>query len=91
MQRAPHRVKQGVIDASVATGLVLIGVKDCLEAVSVHAPALVARCHVGQPVGRLKGVAAPDVRVAGGVQIDALMRRAAHADLLDAGRLRLVL
>lgn len=89
VERSLHRVEQGVVNAPVACGLVLIGVKNRLEAVPVHAPALMAGRHVRQPVGRLEGVAAPDVRVSGGVQFDALMRRAAHTELLDTGRLQL--
>ncbi len=60
---------------------VLVGVQDHLEAVAVHAAALVARRDVGQPVRRLEDVAAPDVRVVAGVQVHALVLRALDADV----------
>ena len=53
---------------------VLVGVQDHLEAVAVHAPALWPGCHVRQPVGRLEAEAAPEVRVVGAVEVDALVR-----------------
>ena len=84
MERRPHLVEVVVVDAEVACAKILVGMNDDLEAVPMHAPALVAHGYVRQPVRGLEDVAAPDVGVSGQVEVCPLMRGALDADLLDA-------
>ena len=83
----PDRVEMVVVDAQVARAEVLVGMHDHLEAMPVHAPALVSRRHVGQPMRRLE--AAPHVRMARGIEVHAFVPRALDADLLDARHIEL--
>ena len=89
VDRCPQFVEVVVVDTDLACAEILVGVQDDFEAVTVHAAALVAGLHVGQTVGGLQHVAAPDVRVVVAVEVDAFVGRAHHADLEQARNLEM--
>jgi len=72
-----------IVDTDGAGTEVLVGMHDDFKAMTMHATALVTLRHIGQLVCRLKAVATPDMRMAGTVEVDPLMRRALHSDTAD--------
>jgi hypothetical protein len=85
VKRRPNGLDQVEIDAHIAVGKVLVRVEDDLEAVSVHATALMPFGHIGQTMGRLETKAPPHVGLVGAIEIGPLVRGALDSDRDDPG------